>query len=180
VLLFAKEEDARRVMAALPKRFEQYGLTLHPDKTRLIAFERPDRPSRKDDDGPASPGTLNFLGFTIHWRQSPSGRWNVKMRTAKDRFRRALVKIVEWCKANRHVPLDAQRKALNHRLRGHYNYFDRVGNRDRLWALRRRVEREWKRWLSQRSQCARLTWKAMKRLLQRYPLARPAPRPRLA
>jgi hypothetical protein len=59
----------------------------------------------------------NFLGFTIHWRQSPSGRWNVKMRTAKDRFRRALAGIVEWCKANRHAPLDEQRRALNHRLR---------------------------------------------------------------
>lgn len=180
VLLFAKEEDARRVMAVLPKRFEQYGLSLHPEKTRMVAFERPDRPSRDDDDGPASPGTFDFLGFTIHWRRSPSGRWNVKMRTAKDRFRRALSKIVEWCKVNRHAPLDGQRRALNQRLRGHYGYFDRKGNRDRLWALRRRVEREWKRWLSLRSQRARLTWDAMKRLLARYPLERPALRPRLA
>jgi RNA-directed DNA polymerase len=180
VLLFAKEEDARRVMDALPKRFERYGLTLHPDKTRLVAFERPDRPSRKDDDGPARPGTINFLGFTIYWRKSPRGKWNVKMRTAKDRFRRALAKIVEWCKANRHAPLEEQRRALNQRLRGHYGYFDRAGNRDRLWALRRRVEREWKRWLSLRSQRARLTWEAMSRLLQRYPLERPRPSPRHA
>lgn len=180
VLLFAKEEDARRVMDVLPKRFAHYGLMLHPEKTRLVAFERPDRPSRNDDDGPASPGTFSFLGFTIHWRKSPSGRWNVKMRTAKDRFRRALVNIVEWCKANRHAPLEDQRRALNQRLRGHYGYFDRIGNRDRLWALRRRVEYEWRRWLSLRSQRARLTWEAMSRLLQRYPLERPARRLRLA
>lgn len=173
VLLFSTEEDAQRVMAVLPKRFEQYGLTLHPDKTRLIAFERPDRPSRKDDDGPASPGTIDFLGFTIHWRKSPSGKWNVTMRTAKDRFRRTLVSIAKWCKANRHVPLGDQQQALNRRLRGHYNYFDRVGNRERLWTLLRRVQREWKRWLSLRSQRARLTWEAMRRLLARYPLERP-------
>lgn len=180
VMLFAKEEDARRVMAVLPKRFEQYGLTLHPEKTRMVAFERPDRPSRDDDDGPASPGTFNFLGFTIYWRRSPSGRWNVRMRTAKDRFRRALTKIVEWCKVNRHAPLNEQRRALNQQLRGHYGYYDRRGNRDRLWALRRRVEREWKRWLSLRSQRARLTWEAMGRLLKQYPLERPRLRPSLA
>lgn len=175
VMVFAKEDDARRVMDVLPKRFEQYGLTLHPDKTKLVAFERPDRPSRDDDDGPASPGTFDFLGFTIHWRKSPSGKWNVKMRTAKDRFRRALTKIVDWCKANRHAPLEDQRRALNQRLRGHFGYFDRPGNRDRLWALRRQVERAWRRWLSLRSQRARLTWEAMKRLLLRYPLERPRP-----
>lgn len=180
VMLFAKEEDARRVMAVLSKRFERYGLTLHPEKTRMVAFERPDRPSRNDDDGPASPGTFNFLGFTVHWRRSPSGRWNVKMRTAKDRFRRALTKIVNWCKVNRHAPLDDQRRALNQQLRGHYGYFDRRGNRDRLWSLRRRVEREWKRWLSLRSQRAHLTWEAMSRLLKLYPLERPAMRPSLA
>lgn len=180
VLLFSSEADARRVMAMLSKRFEQYGLTLHPDKTRLIAFERPDRPFRKDDDGPASPGSFNFLGFTILWRKSLNGKWSVMMRTAKDRFRRALAAIAEWCKSNRHAPLDDQRRALNLRLRGHYGYFDRVGNRDRLWTLRRRVESVWRRWLSRRSQRAQLTWKAMKRLLKRYPLERPSPRPRMA
>jgi RNA-directed DNA polymerase len=43
VMLFEYEEDARCVMAALPKRFSKYGLTLHPDKTRLLPFKRPDR-----------------------------------------------------------------------------------------------------------------------------------------
>ena len=43
VLLFSREEDARRVMEVLPKRFGKYGVTLHPEKTRLIEFQRPDR-----------------------------------------------------------------------------------------------------------------------------------------
>jgi group II intron reverse transcriptase/maturase len=173
VMVFSSERDAQLMMTVLPERFEQYGLTLHPDKTRLVAFERPDRPYRKDDDGPASPGTFDFLGFTIHWRKSPRGKWNVRMRTAKDRFRRALVKIAEWCKAHRHKPIRDQQKAINQRLRGHYGYFGRQYNRARLWELRRRVEGEWKRWLSRRSQRARLAWKAMRRVLQRYPLERP-------
>ena len=43
VILFTHEDDARRVMEVLPKRFGKYGLTLHPDKTRLIPFRRPPR-----------------------------------------------------------------------------------------------------------------------------------------
>jgi hypothetical protein len=157
----------------LPKRFERYGLTLHPEKTRLVDFERPDRPSRRDDDDLGNPGSFNFLGFTVHWRKSQSGKWIVGTRTAKDRFRRALVKIAEWCRANRHVPLADQQQGLNQRLRGHFGYFDRPGNRERLWTLRERVQRVWRRWLSRRSQRGRITWEAMKRLLERYPLERP-------
>ncbi len=85
VMLFEYEEDARRVMAVLPKRFGKYGLTLHPDKTRLLAFKRPDRLGYRgdDEDGPDEPGTFDFLGFTIHWAKSPmTGKWVVKMRTA--------------------------------------------------------------------------------------------------
>ena len=102
VMLFENEEDARRVMEVLPKRFGKYGLTLHPDKTRLVPFKRPDRvPARHDDDdGPEGPGSFDFLGFTIHWGKSLAGKWVVRNRTAKDRFRRALVKLSEWCRRN--------------------------------------------------------------------------------
>jgi hypothetical protein len=93
VLLFEYEEDARRVMAVLPKRFGKYGLALHPDKTRQLNFKRPDRVRRMRDgeDGPDKPGTFDFLGFTIHWGKSLlTGRWVVKTRTAADRFRRGV------------------------------------------------------------------------------------------
>ena len=65
VLLFEYEEDARRVTAVLPQRFGKYGLTLHPDKTRLVPFKRPDRMTRQrdDDDRPDEPGTFSFLGL---------------------------------------------------------------------------------------------------------------------
>src|SRR6202011_3710259 len=60
VMLFEYEEDARRVMAVLPKRFGKYGLTLHPEKTRLLAFKRPDRMQRArgGGEGPDEPGTF--------------------------------------------------------------------------------------------------------------------------
>jgi group II intron reverse transcriptase/maturase len=176
VMLFESEEDARRVLDVLPKRFGRYGLTLHPDKTRLLAFKRPPRIERKrgdDDDGPDEPGTFDFLGFTIYWGKSFStGRWVVKMQTASDRFRRALKRIVQWCKANRHAPLLEQQQALNRKLRGHYGYFGRPGNSRRCWQLYDQVRQQWRKWLRRRSQLG-LHWDAMDHVLRRYPLLAP-------
>jgi RNA-directed DNA polymerase len=178
VMLFEYEEDARRVMDVLPKRFERYGLALHPDKTRLVPFKRPDRSGRDDDPGGGSAvGSFDFLGFTIHWGMSSKGNWVVRTRTAKDRFRRTLVNIEQWCKLHRHAPVPEQQQALNAKLRGHYGYYRRIGNACRLWALLYQVGRVWHRWLSRRSQRAHLSWPAMNRLLQRYRLATPALRP---
>ena len=60
VMGFALEQDARRVLEVLPKRFERFGLTIHPDKTRLVEFRKPKEP--RDPNG--GPGTFDFLGFT--------------------------------------------------------------------------------------------------------------------
>lgn len=168
VMLFQHEEDARSVLAVLPKRFGRYGLTLHPDKTRLVPFRRPvGRYGRRD-----TPRTFDFLGFTIHWGTLPSGKWVVKTRTASDRFRRAIRSVFEWCKASRHVPLETQQKVLGQKLRGHYGYFNRRGNRRRVWDFLYRTVCAWWHWLRRRSQRG-LPPTAMKRLLQRYPLPSP-------
>ena len=83
---FTREDDARRVMDVLPKRFEKYGLTLHPEKTRLVPFERPtDRPERPDDLGRGTPaGTFDLLGFTHYWGRSLRGNWVVKRKTSHE------------------------------------------------------------------------------------------------
>jgi group II intron reverse transcriptase/maturase len=174
-MLFECEEDAHRVLAVLSKRFDKYGLALHPDKTRLVAFQRPDRMDRKGggEEGPDKPGTFDFLGFTIYWGKSRgTGRWVVKMQTASDRLRRTLKRIVQWCKTHRHAPLLEQQQALNRQLRGHYGYFGRRGNRGRCWELRERVREQWRKWLRRRSQRA-IPWQVMERVLQRYPLLAP-------
>jgi group II intron reverse transcriptase/maturase len=179
VVLFECEDDARRVMEVLPKRFERYGLTLHPEKTRLVPFKRPDRMRRRGDDDesdpPSGPLSFDFLGFTIHWGKSLAGKWVVRERTAKDRFRTALQRIAEWCGLHRHAPLEVQQRALGVKLRGHYGYFGRIGNRGRLWHFLYAASRAWWRGLRRRSQRG-LSWAAMYRLLQRYPLQTPAQR----
>ncbi len=82
------EDDAKRVLAVLPKRLGKYGLRLHPDKTRLVDFRRPGGGNR-----PRSGRSFDMLGFTHHWGRSRHGRWIVQRKTAKDRFSRALQRI---------------------------------------------------------------------------------------
>ena len=80
---FAYEEDARRVLEVLPKRFGKYGLTLHPDKTRLVPFGGPAAvPPRRAQEAEPPPGTFDFLGFTHYWGRSRKGNWVVKRKTA--------------------------------------------------------------------------------------------------
>jgi len=99
--------------------------------------------------------------------------WIVYRKTAKDRFCRALKEINRWCRWYRHKDLETQHRTLVWKLRGHYGYYGITSN---LRALRRfhyQVVRAWRRWLSRRSQRARLDWDGMKRLLERYPLPQP-------
>jgi hypothetical protein len=78
----------------------------------------------------------------------------VKTRTAKDRFRRALVNIAQWCKLHRHAPVLDQQQMLNAKLRGHYGYDRRIGNAERLWDLWNAAKEIGWRWLSRRSVAA--------------------------
>jgi RNA-directed DNA polymerase len=173
VMLFEHEQDARRVMEVLPKRFGKYGLTLHPEKTRLVPFKRPTTPSGDDDRG-GSPGTFDLLGFTHHWARTRRGTaWRLLQRTAKDRFRRAVVKANRWQARHRHDRVKDQHRTLSSMLRGHYVYYGLRGNAKALWRFLFRVVHGWWRWLSHRSQKAKLTWTQMKRLLERYPLPKP-------
>jgi group II intron reverse transcriptase/maturase len=173
VFLFANETDARRVMAVLPKRLGKYGLELHPDKTRLVNFRRPDRfvPGTG-----AGPGTFDLLGFTHYWGKARSGKWVVKRKTAKDRFRRALKRVAEWCREHLHDEVRTQQEALARKLRGHFEYYGIVGNYEAIALFFFKVTEVWCKWLNRRSQRTSMTWPRMHRLMKRYPL----PRPRIA
>jgi RNA-directed DNA polymerase len=168
-VLFECKRDAERFLNALPKRFGKYGLTLHPDKTRLVRFQRPDRDDNDDD----RPGTFNLLGFTLYWGKSRKGTWVVMKQTAKDRFCRALHEIHEWCRRHRHDPLETQHLTLSRKLTGHYAYFGITSNFRGISRFTHAVKLVWWRALKRRSQRG-LPWWKMEKLLERYPL--PAPR----
>lgn len=168
VLGFSQEEDARRVLAVLPKRFAKYGLSLHPEKTRLIDFRPPrgphgptERPRRR---------TFDLLGFTHYWAKSRRGYWVIKQKTATDRLSRAITRIGRWCREHRHAPVSEQHRELDQKLRGHYGYYGITGNSYGLSHFLSEVKRRWYYWLNRRSDRGSWTWERFARYLRARPL----------
>ncbi len=174
VMGFSHEEDARRVMEVLPKRFAKYGLMIHPDKTRLVPFERPDRaPKQSDAEQREPPGTFDLLGFTHFWSRSLQGRPVVKRKTSPSRFNRGLKSIADWCRLNRHLPLATQHHTLCQKLTGHYAYYGITGNSIALCTFRWAVVGIWRKWLSRRRRRGTIAWDQFTRMLERFPLPPP-------
>ena len=176
VMGFACEEDARRVLDVLPKRFGKYGLTIHPDKTRLVPFVRPSgRPPAAGSGVDSQPGSFDFLGFTHYWSRSKKGNWVVKRKTAGSRFHRAVGKIAAWCRLNRHLPIREQYQALCRKLRGHFAYYGGViGNVRCLQRFRYEVMRLWRKWLARRKRRGQLLWERFNRMLKGLQLPWPS------
>jgi RNA-directed DNA polymerase len=172
VIGFTSEADARKVMDVLPKRFGKYGLTLHPTKTRLVPFQRPQRPKTPSSQGQGR-GSFNFLGFCHFWGWSWKGFWVVKQQTASGRFSRALRKIALWCRKSRHQPVPEQQRKLNQKLQGHYSYYGITGNYGWLRCFWSEVNALWCRWLGRRGQPGGLPWDKFELLRQVYPLRLP-------
>lgn len=166
---FERQDDAQRVMAVLSQRLERFGLTLHPQKTRLLDFRRPPR-SRGEG---RSPTTFDFLGFCWYWRRTRTGSWTVACKTRRARLMRAIRAVYEWCRDHRHLPVSEQHASLVRRVQGHFNYFGVNGNGPSLRRFHNRVWCSWYKWLNRRSQRARLTWKRYKDLLRDFPLPMP-------
>jgi hypothetical protein len=165
---FERREDAERVEKALKGRMAEYGLTLHPEKTRLIEFRPP------EEGGGKGSASFDFLGFTVYWRRSRGGRWVVAYKTRRGRLSRAITAVAAWCRSHRHLAVKEQHATLTRKLNGHYNYYGVNGNIRSLKQLHHRAEAIWRKWLDRRSQRAGMNWKRFKELLKTYAL--PVPR----
>jgi hypothetical protein len=168
---FTCEEDPRRVMAVLPKRFGKYGLTIHPEKTRLVPFRRPpQRPAHRGGKREGHNGTFDLLGFTHYWALTRKERWMVKQKTASNRFTRALRAIAHWCRQNRHRPISEQHHILSQKLQGHIAYYGITGNSYAVSRFRSEVQRVWRKWLGRRNSKGRHVWSRFERIKERYQL----------
>jgi len=170
VIGFEREDDAKRVWAVIGRRFERYGLRLHPEKTRLLSHKRP-HPRTPSGKGPS---TFDFLGFTHYWRTSRVGTWVAGLKTRRARLRRSITAVADWCRSHRHLPVKEQHATLSRKLVGHFNYFGVNGNIRSLMQLRFWTARVWRKWLDRRSQRARMRWTRFKQVLRAYPLPLPS------
>ncbi len=172
IICFQYREDAERVLRVLHQRFDRYGLSLHPEKTRLLEFGRYAQTQARRR-GKGKPATFDFLGLTHRCARSRRGRFTVHVKTQRKKLRRSLTAISKWCQRNRHLPVADQCQTLNAKLRGHYQYYGRPTNYRSLWQFYRGVRRIWKKWLNRRTRGKTLPWAAYAELLNRHSLLRP-------
>src|SRR5207237_8955429 len=148
---FEHEADAQRFHAALQQRTEQFALSLHPDKTRLIEFGRFAAENRARR-GLGKPETFNFLGFTFICERNSRGRFLVKRTTRRDRMRATLRRIKEELRRRMHEPIPEQGAWLKQVVRCFFAYHAVPTNGAALRAFYYYVERIWLRTLRRRGQ----------------------------
>lgn len=163
-ITFERREDAERVLEVLHKRFDRFGLRLHPEKTRLVRFHPPEDSGGKGE-------TFTFLGFSHFWTRTRKGGWRPGMKTKKESLRKILATITDICRRQRHLPVRVQHRALCRRIVGHFNYFAVNGNGRTLGRVIYVTHRVWRKWLSRRSQRAGMSWERFRaRILRNFPL----------
>jgi RNA-directed DNA polymerase len=164
---FQHREDAERFLAALRERFAQFGLTLHPDKTRLLEFGRFAADNRQRR-GEGKPPTFNFLGFTHICGKTRDGRFTVIRHTMRQRLQAKLKAVALALQRRLHDPISETGAYLGAVVRGHCQYYGVPLNTYAIRAFRDAIGRLWRRMLARRSQRARLTWTRMSRLIARW------------
>jgi group II intron reverse transcriptase/maturase len=170
---FQHEADARRLLAAMRRRLEEFALSLHPDKTRLIAFGRFAAATRVRR-GLGKPETFNFLGFTFICGTSRQGKFLVKRKSRRDRMRAKLKEIKEGLRQRMHQSIPEQGKWLGQVVKGYLNYFAVPTNGSALAYFRHHVVDLWRRTLTARSQKNSTTWQRMRLLSDEW-----LPKPRI-
>ncbi|MFO7671018.1 MAG: group II intron reverse transcriptase/maturase [Bacteroidales bacterium] len=166
VLGFTDKSDAEKVMAVLPKRFAKYGLTLHPEKTRLIDLN--------DKRGDGQGRSFDFLGFTHFLSKSRKGSMVLKRKTSSKRLTRAIMNVCDYIKRNRHMKLRDLIAALNIKLRGHYNYYGITFNIRSLYGFFLIVRQRLFKWLNRRGGKVKLNWSKFSSYVDMYiPLVKP-------
>ena len=163
VVGFEHEGDARRFWDAMRERLQEFSLTLHPEKTRLIEFGR-HAATERQQRGMGKPETFTFLGFTFICGKSRQGKFVIKRRTRRDRMKAKLKQVKEEMRRRMHQTIPEQGQWLRQVVTGFFNYHAVPTNGAALGAFRAELTESWRRVLSRRSQRGYLTWARMRKL----------------
>ena len=169
---FQNREDAEQFLKALRERLGQFGLTLHPDKTRLLEFGRYAAQNRQAR-GQGKPETFQFLGFVHSCGRTRKGGSRCIGTPRAERLRAKLKEVKAELRRRRHDPIPEVGQWLGSVVRGHCQYYGIPGNSRAIRRFRDEVSRLWHRALSRRSQKGAVRWERMQRLIKRWHPARP-------
>jgi RNA-directed DNA polymerase len=173
VVGFQHETDARRFWDAMRERLQEFALSLHPEKTRLIEFGRHAAANRKRR-GQGKPETFSFLGFTFICGKSLRGKFLLKRRSRRDRMKAKLKEIGGELRRRMHQPIPQQATWLKQVVAGYFRYHAVPTNWAALAAFRDGVIERWRRSLSRRSQKGDFNWARMAKLADDW-----LPKPRI-
>lgn len=166
LLGFTSKEDAMRVMEVLPRRLGKYGLTLHPEKTKLIEL--------REDEGQQQDQTFDFLGFTHFMSKSRQGKPILKRKTSSKKMNASLMRMAEWIKENRHRGISDIIEKINQKLRGHYGYYGITFNSRRIADYYHQTRRTLFKWLNRRGGKQVMDWEKYSKLAgEIVPLLKP-------
>ena len=169
---FQYQDDADRFYRGLINRLGKFSLTITKEKTKIIPFGRfAEQYCRKD--GKSKPATFDFLGFTHYCSRSYQGKFRVKRRTCRKKFRASLKRMKEWVRANRNLPAKILMDRLSVKLLGYYRYY---GVTDNFWKLQEffyHTKRALFKWLNRRSQRKSFNGEKFEKFLNKFPLPEP-------
>jgi hypothetical protein len=172
ICAFQYHRDAVRFQEVLVKRLGRYGLRLAEEKSKLLRFGRfAERDCREMNEG--KPGVFDFLGFTHYCGHSRAGKFKLKRKTSKEKYRQKLRGMKDWLRANLTTPITEVWQTLNRKLRGHYQYYGVSDNWSNLMSYRDAVTALVSHWIGRRSQRSMSRTKFYGDYLPRYPLAQP-------
>ena len=164
--------DAKYIEQLLRERFAKFELKLHPEKTRIVNFNR--RRQWKKDGKNHQPHTFDFLGFTHYWGTSRKGNPTLRRKTSAKKFRKACKEMSNWLRRVRHTAkLKDWWPTLQAKLRGHYQYYGISGNSRAIECFYHVTRRLVVKWLNRRSQKASFNWEGFTEYSKRYPLPEP-------
>lgn len=173
VCCFQYESEARAFYRLLTKRLAKFNLNIALDKSKIIEFGLfASRNVKKQ--GRNKPETFDFLGFTHYCGQSRNGKFRLKRKTSRKKYKSALYRMKQWLKANRTIPVTQLLKEIRPRLIGHYRYYGITDNGLMLSHYWYEVSRLILKWLNRRSQRNSYTWEKYLLLVRANPL--PAPK----
>ena len=167
VVCFERKEDGERFLTDLTERLRPFGLSLHPDKTRLIEFGRFAASARRRR-GEGRPDTFNFLGFAHYCGRTRDGRPIIWRKTIAKRMTAKVKDVKAQLMKRRHDPIPDLGAWLKAVITGYFNYHAIPGNRESMGAFHREICRAWLQALRRRSQRTRMNWQRFKQLIQRW------------
>jgi RNA-directed DNA polymerase len=173
VVGFEHESDARRFWDAMRERLQEFSLSLHPEKTRLIEFGRFAAANRRRR-GLGKPDSFKFLGFTFICGKSLRGNFLLKRRSRRDRMKAKIKEVAGELRRRMHQSIPEQGKWLKQVITGYFAYHAVPTNWAALGAFRDEITKRWQWTLQRRSQKGSRTWEQMKKLADDW-----LPKPRI-